>query len=49
MGLSAMHPFIGFAEGADACLDVLDDGKGYPCLAATGVATDRAEFADAGQ
>jgi cytosine/adenosine deaminase-related metal-dependent hydrolase len=42
MGLSAMDPLIGLAEGTDADFNILDDRKCDALLAVTGMATDRA-------
>lgn len=45
VGFSPMHPFIGFAEGADILLDVLYKIKDHSLLVMPGVEADRAEFA----
>lgn len=49
MCLFAMHPLIRLAKEADVHLHILDDGKGQALLAVPGMATDRAEFAQASQ
>jgi hypothetical protein len=48
MGFSAMHSLIGPAEGANANLDVFDNGIGYTRLGTSGVPTNRTLFTDTG-
>jgi hypothetical protein len=45
MGLAAVNPFIGPAERADSCFNVLYKPEGKPLLRLPGMAADRAVLA----